>query len=191
MAYRKTETVIAQLAARREAIIDAAVDLVERGGREALTSARLAEAAEVSEGGLYKHFPDMGEVWAAVVARTLQADLAAMQAASGLSPGVTLHGALIALYKRFTRRRLREALFADQNYRAGLHRAFRPIIAACLPEDDSRVAMLGAAVPGALIGVYQVHGQASGAAEKAAVFVVRGLGLPSRVTAAVAAGRQS
>lgn len=184
MAYRKTQKVEAKLAAKREALIDAAIEVVERDGIEALTTARAAAAAEVSEGGFYRHFPDKAELWAAVVARVLQGDLDAIQGASGKSPVVSLHMGLIALYRRFTRRRLREALFADANYRAGLHRAFRPIIAACLPDDDSRVAMLAAAIPGALIGIYQAHGQAVGAAEKAAIFAVRGLGLPSRIMAA-------
>lgn len=189
MAYRKTETVLAQLAARREAIVDAATELVERGGREALTSARLAEAAEVSEGGLYKHFPDMSEVWAAVVARALQGDLDALQEArEGARPWQGLHAALFALYRRFTRRQLREAMFADERYRAGLQRALRPMLADCLPEADPRVA-LSAAIVGTLAGLYQSCGQAQGAAAMAADFVLKGLGADVRALAAVAVAR--
>src|SRR5512141_2397249 len=108
MAYHKTDYIVAKLAAKREALIDAAIEVVERDGIEALTTARAAAAAEVSEGGFYRHFPDKTELWAAVVARVLQGDLDAIQGASGKSPVVSLHMGLIALYRRFTRRRLRE-----------------------------------------------------------------------------------
>lgn len=187
MAYRKTDKVVAMLAAKREALIDTALALVEAEGIEAFGMDRVAAMAEVSVGSTYKHFPDKAELWAAVVARVLQGDLEALEH-DAKSPIVALHLGLVALYKRFTRRRLREALFADANYRAALHRTIRPMVAACLPDGDSRVAMLSAAIPGALIGLYQIQGQAQGAAEQAAVFAVRGLGL--RVMAEAAAARR-
>jgi AcrR family transcriptional regulator len=187
MAYRKTDKVQAQLAAKREALIDATIDLIEVDGLWP-GSPRVARHAEVAEGGIYRHFPTADDLRAAVVGQVLQGDLNAIAAASAgiRGPYAQLHGALVALYRCFTRRRLREFLFAEPRYREGLRRALAPLISACVAQEvDSRV--VPAAVVGALFGVYQNCGQAQGAAFMAADFALQGIGASDRVMSGIAA----
>ena len=188
MAYRKTEKVLAQLAAKRESLIDAATDIVERDGVAMLTVDRVALEAGASVGGLYKHFPDKVELYAAVVARVLNGDSIAitMAASRERHPIPKLYAALVALYRRFTRRRLRAAMFADDAYCAGLQLALRPLITSCLDDPDSNVRLHSAAVLGALAGLYESVGQGDGVASFAARFALRGLGISPRVLAGFA-----
>ena len=189
MAYRKTEKVLAHLAARRESLIDAAMEIVERDGVDALTIDRVAEESETSVGGIYKHFPDKTELYAGVVARVLAGDLEAMQEAIKPLPRYPiprLYAALIALYRRFTRRRLRAAMFADPAYREGLQRALRALIEPCVNDADSRVKPLSAAILGAMAGLYESIGQGEGAAVFVAGFALHGLGVSPRIVAGFA-----
>ncbi len=187
MAYRKTEKVLAQLAAKRESLIDAAVEIIEHDGVEALTVDRVSFETGVSVGGFYKHFPDKIELYNAVVARVIEGDIEALTRA--VSPqsdhAKRLYAGLVALYRRFTRRRLRAAMFADVGYCASLQLALRPLITP-LADPGANVKPHSAAILGALAGLYETVGQGDGIASFAARFALAGLGIPSRVMVGLA-----
>ena len=56
------------LTGRKKEIVDAARDLLEAGGPEAVTMRAIAERLEIQAPSLYKHFPDKGALEAALVA---------------------------------------------------------------------------------------------------------------------------
>jgi AcrR family transcriptional regulator len=58
-------------AARRDALLELAADVVERGGIDALTMAALAEAADYATASLYTYFSSRSELLAAVQERAL------------------------------------------------------------------------------------------------------------------------
>lgn len=56
-----------------DAVLEAAVRVLKRGGSEALTTNRIAEAAGVSIGSLYQYFLDKGAIFAALHRRHIDA----------------------------------------------------------------------------------------------------------------------
>jgi AcrR family transcriptional regulator len=97
MAYRKTEKVLAQLEAKRNSLIAAAIDVIEKHGLDGLTTDLVADRAGVAAGLLYRYFPDKTELLAAAVAQCLERDLTAMKEASNT---FGLPGAVSALASR-------------------------------------------------------------------------------------------
>jgi len=97
VAYRKTEKVLAQLEAKRNSIIASAIDVIGKSGMDGLTTDAVAERAGISNGLIYNYFPDKTELLAAVVAKCLERDLAAMKEASITGD---LPGAISALASR-------------------------------------------------------------------------------------------
>src|SRR5258706_14963223 len=79
MAYRKTEKVLANLEARRNSILASAIDVIARSGMDGLTTDAVAARAGIAAGLMYKYFPDKTELVAAVFAKLLARDLAAMR----------------------------------------------------------------------------------------------------------------
>jgi AcrR family transcriptional regulator len=176
MAYRKTEQVLAQLAAKREAIISAAVVLVKTGGMEAVKSDAVAGQAGIAEGGLYKHFPDMEELRAVVVARFLELDVKAMRerAAEGKTPLQALASAIAVFYGRRTFKRRNRALTDSPAYREGIRKELELLMAAAGYGD----AFTAAAALGAIYAVFDVPAaEQADRARAATLFVLRGMGV--------------
>lgn len=69
------ETIDAHRHAVREAILDAAAELIESGGLRAVTMSQLAERAGIGRATLYKYFPDAEAVLVAWHARQVDAHL--------------------------------------------------------------------------------------------------------------------
>lgn len=76
-----------------EAIVEAAAQILERGGADALTTNAVAERAGVSIGTLYQHFPDKQAILIAAARRELGGEPLAGRAAALLQ-------ALIATLER-------------------------------------------------------------------------------------------
>lgn len=71
-----------------EAVVEAAAQLLEANGYDALTTNRVAERAGVSIGTLYQYFPDKAAVVGALVEDRLGREVQAMRAASEGSAGL-------------------------------------------------------------------------------------------------------
>ena len=69
MPYRRTENVVRRLAAREQAILDAATALAAEGGMDAVQIAAVAERAGIAAGTVYRYFPSKTDLIAEVVTR--------------------------------------------------------------------------------------------------------------------------
>lgn len=100
-------------ARRRDAnharILDAAMELVAQGGLEALSMARLAEAADYTAGALYRYFPGKDALLAALVGQVLdELQVFMVDAESALPQPARPLARLFALahaYRRFAKER--------------------------------------------------------------------------------------
>src|SRR5258706_278655 len=72
MAYRRTERETARLAARYEAIIEAARALASESGLGAVQVVPVAERAGIAAGTVYRYFPSKDDLVAAVVNATVE-----------------------------------------------------------------------------------------------------------------------
>jgi AcrR family transcriptional regulator len=97
MAYRKTEKVLAGIETRKAAIVEAAILLIGKHGMDGLTTDAIATKAKVSVGLLYKYFPDMVELRAAVFAHLAASDLKVLRDAGGLEKGIRAWAKHVAL----------------------------------------------------------------------------------------------
>ena len=86
MAYRRTERVIARLAARQEAIIAAARALASEHGMAAVQIVPVAERAGIAAGTVYRYFPSKDELFAALVGATGEAEIAKIRSAAAAAP---------------------------------------------------------------------------------------------------------
>jgi len=122
MVYRRTETVLARLAKRRDAIINTAIACVDRDGFESLNVNVVADQARIAVGTIYLHIPNRDELIAAVVARCAQDHAMAVgSAAIGLPPMKALAAAINAYVHIFsTTRRLLPALMGREPYRKAI-----------------------------------------------------------------------
>ncbi|MDW5327023.1 TetR/AcrR family transcriptional regulator [Plantactinospora sp. KLBMP9567] len=87
-------------AATRRALLDAAADLLDSGGLDAVTLRAVGARAGVTRGAPYRHFPDKESLLIAVGTQawdTLADRMQALRADPGLSPADKLRGGLIAL----------------------------------------------------------------------------------------------
>ena len=87
MPYRRTENVVRRLAAREQAILDAATALAAEGGMAAVQIAAVAERAGIAAGTVYRYFPSKTDLVAELVAAVAAREIAAMRAAADAAPG--------------------------------------------------------------------------------------------------------
>jgi AcrR family transcriptional regulator len=110
MAYRRTERVIARLAARQEAIVAAARALASESGMGAVQIVPVAERAGIAAGTVYRYFPSKDDLVAALVAVIAEQEIAAIRRAAAAAPGPL--SALAAAIKTFAVRTLAERRLA-------------------------------------------------------------------------------
>jgi AcrR family transcriptional regulator len=202
MIYRRTENVVRRLAARQEAILEAARALAAEGGMAAVQIAPVAARAGIAAGTVYRYFPSKIELVAAVVAAVSERELAAMRRAADGAPGPlsALAAALTTLAARVLgRRRLAWAVIAEPvdpeidavrlGYRKALAGELETRLAAAiragqLPEQDVRIAapaLVGALLEG-LVGPLAPDAAASAGTARDAVqaltlFALRAVGI--------------
>jgi AcrR family transcriptional regulator len=112
MAYRRTERETARLAARYEAIVEAARALASESGLGAVQIIPVAERAGIAAGTVYRYFPSKDDLVAAVISLTAEREVKAIRAAAASAPG-PLSGlaAAIAAFASGTMR-MRQLAFA-------------------------------------------------------------------------------
>jgi AcrR family transcriptional regulator len=108
MPYRRTENVVRRLAAREQAILDAASALAAEGGLAAVQIAAVAGRAQIAAGTVYRYFPSKTDLVAELIAALAAREIAAMRAAADAAPGPL--SALAACIATFAAR----ALYARQ-----------------------------------------------------------------------------
>jgi AcrR family transcriptional regulator len=201
MAYRRTERVIARLAARHEAIVAAARTLAVEKGMSAVQIVPVAERAGIASGTVYRYFPSKEDLVAALVAATAEQEIAAIRGAVTAAPGPlsALAAAIMALAARALReRRLASAMLAGPAdgdaaaERLAFRRALAEELAAGiraaiqsghLPDQDAALAaaaVIGAVVEGLvgeLSGAAETAEARHGAAQALTLFALRGLGV--------------
>jgi AcrR family transcriptional regulator len=87
MAYRRTERETVRLAARHEAIIEAARALASESGLAAVQIVPVAERAGIAAGTVYRYFSSKDDLVAALVSDTAEREIAAIRAAAAAAPG--------------------------------------------------------------------------------------------------------
>src|ERR1041384_4004338 len=87
MPYRRTEDVVRRLAAREQAILDAAAALASQSGMAAVQIAAVAERAGIAAGTVYRYFPSKADLVAALIGALTERELSAMRAAGDGAPG--------------------------------------------------------------------------------------------------------
>jgi AcrR family transcriptional regulator len=201
MAYRRTERVIARLAARQEAIIAAARTLAAESGMAAVQIVPVAERAGIAAGTVYRYFPSKDELVAALVGATAEREIAAIRGAAAAAPGPlsALAAAIMAFAASTLRaRRLAWAMLAEapENgadagrsvFRRNLASEFETLIANAIAAGhlpDQIPAFAAAAIVGAtlesLVGPLAPDPAAPdaerAAAQALALFALRALGV--------------
>jgi AcrR family transcriptional regulator len=201
MAYRRTERVIARLAARQEAIVASARALASESGMGAVQIVPVAARAGIAAGTVYRYFPSKDDLVAALVAVISEQEIAAIRQTAAAAPGPL--SALSAAFMAFAVRALRErrlawamlAVAADADA-AAERPAFRhrlaaefathiraAIAAGHLPEQDE--AFAAAAVIGAMMeglvgspsGALETPEAQHAAAQALTLFALRALGV--------------
>lgn len=114
-----TDTVATHREEVRQAVLDAAGQLVARDGLWAVSMSRLAEAAGIGRATLYKYFADVEEVLAAWHARQVSAHLADLAAVAGAGTPVARLRAVLERYAQICVQRSRHG----GDVAAALHRA--------------------------------------------------------------------
>lgn len=201
MPYRRTDNVVRKLAARHEAIIEAARAIAAERGMAALQVAPVAERAGIATGTVYRYFPSKTELVAALVTAISEREIGAIRRAAGAAPGpLSALAAAIATFaaRALRNRRLAWAVIAEPvdadaeavrlNYRRALAAEFQIRIAAAmqgghLPEQDAALAapaLVGALLEG-LIGPLAPDsgddGRARAAVQTLTLFSLRALGV--------------
>ena len=201
MPYRRTENVVRRLAAREQAILDAATALAAERGMSAVQIAAVAERAGIAAGTVYRYFPSKTDLVAALIEALSQRELAAMHAAADSAPGpLSALAACIATFAARARyaRRLIWAVTGEavEPELDGLRRAFRQALAAelsariraaaagrHLPELDAGVAapaIIGALMEGLIGPLAPPDGDAAAqreAVQTATLLALRALGV--------------
>ena len=200
MPYRRTENVVRRLAARHDAIVQAAGGLAAEAGIGAVQIAPVALRAGVATGTVYRYFPSKDDLVAALVAAVSEREIGAMRRAADAAPGpLSALAAAITTYaaRALGCRKLAFALLAEPAeaaddarlaFRAALtaelgKRLFAAIDAGHLPEQDIAVtgpALVGALIEG-LIGPLAADARDEAATRDAVqtltLFALRGLGV--------------
>ncbi|MBI3701859.1 MAG: TetR/AcrR family transcriptional regulator [Afipia sp.] len=87
MVYRRTHQVVKRLAARRNAILNAARDAAADGGMAAVQIAPVAIRANVAAGTVYRYFPSKADLISELIADVSRAELSAIRRAADAAPG--------------------------------------------------------------------------------------------------------
>ncbi len=203
MPYRRTESIVRRLAARKESIVSAALSIAGEGGMAAIQIAPIAARADIAAGTVYRYFPGKTELLAALIAMARERELAALRRAANAAPGPlsALAAAIVTFAARaLQHRRLAYALIAEPvdagieaircRFRKSLVDEFAARIDAAvanglLPEQDATLAapaLVGGLVEG-LVGPLAPDLSADAAKARAAVrelalVALRGLGVP-------------
>ncbi|GAA0617347.1 TetR/AcrR family transcriptional regulator [Kutzneria viridogrisea] len=170
--YRRTPKVQARLDAQREALLEAAVQLLAEQGYAGCSVAAVAARAGVATGSVYRHFPGKAELVAELFRRVVSREVDAVEEAAG-QPG-DLVQRTVAVVETFAGRamkapRLAYALLAEpvdalvETERLVFRRVFRDafavrvaeaVEAGQLPPQDPQVtaAALVGAVAEVLVG---------------------------------------
>jgi len=167
MPYRRTENVVRRLAAREQAILDAASAIARESGMTAVQIAEVASRAGIAVGTVYRYFPSKTALVSALVKTVAARELAALRAAADAAPGpLSALAAAIATFaaRALSVRRLAWAVIAEPvdasidavrlDFRralaAELERRIKTAIAGrLLPDQDAAVA--APAIMGALM----------------------------------------
>lgn len=201
MPYRRTENVLRRLAARHDAIVDAAGALAAEGGINAVQIGTVSKRANVATGTVYRYFPSKTDLVAALAEAVTQREIAAMRSAADAAPGaLSALAAAIATYatRALANRRLAFALIAEPldaaadearlKFRAALtaelgKRLYAAIGSGNVPEQDIAVAapaLLGALIEG-LIGPLAFEldgaGKSRDAVQAVTLFALRAVGV--------------
>jgi AcrR family transcriptional regulator len=145
MPYRATERTEARRAAARERLLDAAHDLVARGGFGAASVAAVAERAGVATGSVYRHFSSKAELFAEVFRRAAQREVDAVAGADTLAGGVETFAR-----RALAGRRLAWALLAEpvdpvvEAERLAFRRAYRDGFERLVGDELTAAALVGA-----------------------------------------------
>lgn len=168
MVYRKTENVLANAEAKRDAIVSATIRIIAQHGIETVETNGVAEEAGVSVGLLYKYFGNKDEILAAVTSTLLNADLAAMRQAGSLAKAIMVF---------YARMQVSPALVRAMQGRAAYRQGITGIIANYIKEvfdmTPKERAMAAAAALGALYGIFPVCGRS----DVAALYALRCIGM--------------
>lgn len=189
MAYRKTDKVVAALAAKRQAIVDAAIDLAGKGGIDAISYAAIADRAEIANGLINTYFADKAELLAAVVDEVLAGDRHAMAGAMAGQryPANRLAMAIAALYGRWKKPLLMQALATVPAYQYALRGDLAAMITeACDVDDGAQARLMACAVLGAMQGMFECGSRVSDRPARVVEFALRGLGMPARAARGLA-----
>src|ERR1043166_8604944 len=201
MPYRRTDKVVRKLAARKEAILDAARDLGADGDMSAVQIVPVAERAGIAAGTVYRYFPGKTDLVAALVEALTQNEIAALVRAGDAAPGpLSALAAVIVTFaaRMLAHRRLAFALIAEPGEaaldaariasRRTLAKTFETRISAAmaarhLPDQDAGVAataLLGALVEGLIGPLAPAADPAKVLVEvqMLALFALRALGVP-------------
>ena len=133
-------------------VLDAAEGLLASEGVEALTTTRIAAAADVAVGSLYRYFPDKSAIVDALAARYLDEfaglmdELAARAVASGWEGGDLVDGLVDAYADRYRREPGYRALWFGRHLSEELRAADRSNKAA-LADGVRRILVEGGHVP--------------------------------------------
>src|SRR3569832_280160 len=115
MPYRRTENVVRRLAAREQAILNAALSLAGVGGMEAVQIAADAARANIAAGAkranfaagtFYRYFPSKNDLVSDVIVTVSDREMAAIRRAADAAPGPL--SALAACIATFAARTLAE-----------------------------------------------------------------------------------
>ena len=116
MPYRRTENVVRRLAARHDAIVQAAGALAAEAGINAVQIAPVSQRAGVATGTVYRYFPSKTDLVAALVAAVSEREIGAMRRAADAAPGpLSALAAAITTYaaRALESRKLAFALIAE------------------------------------------------------------------------------
>ena len=184
MAYRKTEKVLAQIEAKRNAIIAAALDVVAKSGKEGLSTDAAAIRAEVSVGTIYQYFPDKIELFAGAVQHVMERDLKALRLAveEYTNPTDRLIAAIKYLFSTLSSNyALMKVIGNEPAYKEPMRAELARLIRAIDPSESPSI--LAAVAYGA---VFEMGGSSSRVADKTLCTVVlRGCGVASKELARV------
>lgn len=184
MAYRATPKVKAALAAKREAILEAALASIADGGNPTSVTKDIVARSGIAMGTIYHHFIDVEELLTRAVGHALVADLAAMREAASRDrwPINALARAVAVFYRRQKRPRLARYLASNPHYVRGIRPEFQRLIAKVLAAPalgpaDAKI--MAAACIGAIYGVRAVAGNTDEGTTTAVAVVLRALGVPN------------
>src|SRR5512146_753465 len=116
MPYRRTENVVRRLAAREQAILDAATSFAAERGMSAVQIAAVAERAGIAAGTVYRYFPSKNDLVAALIEGIAAQEASAIRQAAAAAPGPlsALAAGIVTFAARVSeRRRLAWAVFAQ------------------------------------------------------------------------------